>query len=526
TPSFAYTTLPDIPNTDQVQLVPAQGWQHLPASRQPPLETTLCIRTKRPGEDRLFPTLFLDSQGQGYDQVMICTARDGQTALATLRVGEWSPWSFQTFQVEGTAVTGTVRFKLIELSPDARRMRLYRSQVMRTDGFTEPPELAPELIARFGPYLEHASDTSHFLGMTDMQTCLEEMAYHCQWIAQAGKYMLQEKGCSLFYTHIHLFDYINHHHLSGVDPVSPGYDPAKAAEHLDCYRQSYIIADQAIGTLLEATDAETVVIALSDHGAVPDVRAINYRKFLYEKGFLAVKDPRGLERDEVSMDNIDWAKTKAYMKPGRGLEIFINAKTPEEYQRIQEELLFTLRTWVDAETGRTPIALALPKRDAYLLGFWGDQCGDVVFVNDFGYMHGYFGEWGGIKGGGTIGQPEWCGAHHGPQLPTARTAVASNLGCFLMMGPGVKQGYERPVERLGYVHMTQVVPTICHLLGIEPPRQAQGAVAYDFLEGVDLVRERETSLPEWARGTGREGWGGRIWVQKDMFDFKSYRGQQ
>lgn len=524
TPSFAYTTLPDIANTEQVQLSPAQGWKNLPTSKHPPLETTLRISPKRPGKEYFFPTLFLDSRGQGYDQAVICTTKDGQTAIAMTEVGKWSEWSLQEFEVEGQLVTGSMRFKLIELSPDARRMRLYRSQIMMTNGFTEPPELAAELVKRFGPYLEHASDAMHFLGMTDFQTCLEEIDYHCQWIARAGRYMLQEKGCTLFYTHIHLFDYINHHHLSGVDPVSPGYDPQQAAEHLECYRQSYMAADRAIGILLEAADEETYILALSDHGVVPDVRAINYRKFLYEKGFLAVKDPsKGLDRDEVPMSNIDWEKTRAYMKPGRGLEIFIHAKTPEEYRRIQDELLFTLRTWVDEETGRTPIALALRKQDAYLLGFWGDQCGDVVFVNEFGYMHGYFGEWGGITGGGYIGQPEWCGAHHGPQLPTARTEIASNLGCFLMMGPGIKKGYEPPVERYGYIHMTQIVPTICHLLGIEPPIHAQGAVVRDFFEGVNMWRERDATLPSWAKGTGREGWGGRIWVQKDMFDFKSHQ---
>ena len=40
--------------------------------------------------------------------------------------------------------------------------------------------------------------------------------------------------------------------------------------------------------------------------------------------------------------------------------------------------------------------------------------------------------------------------------------------------PGVKRGYERPVEKLGYIHAADVVPTFCQMLGAAPPRQAQG----------------------------------------------------
>ena len=50
-------------------------------------------------------------------------------------------------------------------------------------------------------------------------------------------------------------------------------------------------------------------------------------------------------------------------------------------------------------------------------------------------------------------------------------------------GPGLKKGYPRPVDRLGYMRQTDVVPIVCHLLGIDPPDQCQGTVPRDFLEG-------------------------------------------
>jgi len=325
-----------------------------------------------------------------------------------------------------------------------------------------------------------------------------------------------------------MFDHINHHHVPGVDPISPGYDPSKAEEHMEVFRQCYMAADRMLGTLLDGLDENSCVLVVSDHGMVPDVRCINFRKFLYEKGFLVLKDPsRGLDRDEAPDDNIDWEKARVFMKPGRCFDIFINApQGSDQYARTQNELLTALRSWVDEGTGRCPIAVALPKHHAALLGFWGDQCGDVVFFMESGYVHGYMGEWRGIKGGGYLGEPEWYGAHHGPQFPTTRTSVSSNMAFFLAWGPGIKKGYQRPTNELGYIHMTSVAPLVCHLLGMERPAQAQGPVPRDVLEGHAAAMERRTDYPEWEPGTGPQGYGDRVWVQKDMFDFVSHEDRE
>lgn len=144
---------------------------------------------------------------------------------------------------------------------------------------------------------------------------------------------------------------------------------------------------------------------------------------------------------------------------------------------------------MDEETGQTPVAIALPKRDAYLLGQWGDQCGDVIFAWDHDYVSGYYSQWLGIEGGGNVGAPLVYGAHHGGFIPTDN-GFSSTFGSFLLSGPGLKKGYERPVERLGYIHAVDVVPTICHILGVEAPAQSQGAVARDLFEGHEMVRER------------------------------------
>jgi hypothetical protein len=283
TPAITYTNVPGIPRTYRVDLAPAQDWVNLPVSRRPALEFPVLVVTKQEGEERLFYALVVDTGGSGYDSVIICREKDGNTRIANSPPGNWSEWCRDGFLVSGKAQQATFRFKTVELSPDGKRLRFYRSQLVMLDEFCEPGELGRELATKFGPYQEHASIVPNVSGAVDFQTCLEEMEYQSQWVANAGSYMMNEKGCHLFYCHIHMFDYINHRHLSGVDPACPGYDPTTADEHWEIYRQCYMAADRMVATIREAMDDNTCIVVASDHAASPDRRAINIRKFLYDR---------------------------------------------------------------------------------------------------------------------------------------------------------------------------------------------------------------------------------------------------
>jgi hypothetical protein len=148
---------------------------------------------------------------------------------------------------------------------------------------------------------------------------------------------------------------------------------------------------------------------------------------------------------------------------------------PADYQAAQEAIIDALCDWREPSTGKRVVALALKKQDAQLIGYWGERCGDVIFVYSAGFA------WGETSGSATVQQAEG-GANHGPQIPTAGTALSNNLAVFLLAGPGLRRGYRWDAERLGYPRLVDVVPTLCHLLGIAPPRQCQGAVLWEALE--------------------------------------------
>ena len=250
-------------------LRPAVGWKNLPASQSPPVESVIEVHARLGGDVNTFHLLALDSHGKGYDRVLICRVKDGGTRIAETEVGQWSDWAIEPFEIDSRKQDASIRFKLMELTPDGKNLKLYRSQVTYADGFTAPDDLAAELIERFGPYQEHASMTPYTSGMADFDTALEECEYQGIWFADVANYMLRERGCSFFICHWHLFDYLNHIHLNDVDPVCPGYDPDNVDEAMDYFRRAYQVGDRVLGRIWEAADDETCVGVLGDHGSLP-----------------------------------------------------------------------------------------------------------------------------------------------------------------------------------------------------------------------------------------------------------------
>lgn len=65
----------------------------------------------------------------------------------------------------------------------------------------------------------------------------------------------------------------------------------------------------------------------------------------------------------------------------------------------------------------------------------------------------------------------------------------------------------------GYIKMVDIVPTLCHILGIVPPSQSQGAIAYDLMIGHEMTRNRTTEEAE------KREIDERVIKQRDMHDY-------
>jgi predicted AlkP superfamily phosphohydrolase/phosphomutase len=493
-----------------VRLAPAVGWQGLPQDGPTPLATPIPVTTKDDDQAQTWQVVILGGPA-GYDRAVVCREKDLATAVCETSVGRWSEWAYVPFG----DLQGTVRCKLVALAPDGSSLRLYRSQIMPTSGFAEPDDIGRELVRVIGPFQEHVSQVFDVLGVIDFQTCLEEAEYQAQWLVNSALYLTKEKGCDLFFCHWHFLDDVNHYHLAHVDPTWFRYDPEKVEAHWDIIRQAYQVIDRMMATLLAGMGPDDSVIMISDHGCSPVNRMVHMEQFLFEHDYLVFKDPLTPKCTLVKdwYKKLDWDKSKVWLHEGVFLDsfnIFVNAeKGSAKYKEIQRDLIRDLRTWVDPVTKQTVAALVLSKRDAEIIGLWGSQVADVVVVLEANCQMAK------KEGQDAVeANMENLASGHARMLPTEESVYGTQKAIFTIAGPGIKQGYERPAEKLGHIKLIDVAPTLSYLLGIEPPLQAQGTVIQDLLEGREVARDLPNPTPDFEPTKRYKAWIQRFWDER------------
>jgi predicted AlkP superfamily phosphohydrolase/phosphomutase len=253
----------------------------------------------------------------------------------------------------------------------------------------------------------------------------------------------------------HCIDCANHHGLNLADPAANPDDRETGDRYLQFIESLYESLDRMLGAILDMVDDETVVLVVSDHGGLPGHLRVDTRQVLMDAGYM-VLGPEG---------EVDWSRSRAYIPNGLFINVNLEGReengivSQDDYEKTLDEIMAALHAYVDPRTGLHPYNLVLRKPDARYLGLYGDptnqKIGDIVY---------------------TLKEP--FGGTHGEQLSTAEFGICSNGSIFLMRGPGVKRG--EVLDRT--VWLTDIVPTICHLLDTPVPRDAQGAVLYQALE--------------------------------------------
>lgn len=464
---------------------PATGWTDLPPSEQAPLMSELSVIPKERGASTTYYLLLVASAAQGYDRAVVVREHNAAEPIAEMAVGEWSPWITDTLG----GVRGSFRFNLVELAADGADYRLYRSQMYPTQVPTQPPGLGEELVAEYGPFPEHISLAPFRWGWVDAATAEQEAVAQAQWIADVGEHLLTSLGWQFFLTHFHWVDFVQHDFLALVDPSSPLFDEANLDSNWELLARAYEIADSLIGSLLGSVGEEAVIGVVSDHGNVPDQRGVSLLTAFRQAGLIV--DRAGGPGDEAE---IDWTKTKAFPhKPGN-LEAFVNLNGREphgavspgrDYEAARDEIIGTLLSLRDPKTGKHPISLAVRREDAVPMGLWGEHVGDVVYQYAPGYTwSGHGGEdWDHVTEvfkDPTVEGSDYT-SHHGPQPPTAATALCSNRATFIAHGPGVARGYSHDTDKRGPVPISSVMPTLATAAGLPIPKDATGAIVRDLL---------------------------------------------
>jgi len=447
------------------------------APTPPPLGADLPMPTIRTGEAPALRLHVISSGSEGYDKVVITRKDDPSRVLACIGLNEWSPFITLDCIVEGETRAGTCRFKLLKLSPDARQLTLYRSALYSTDGFTYPPDLAGDLVSRFGPYFENPNRLLLALGWFD--NYFEELEYHTTWLRRAARHLQQNHDWRLFFTQCHSPDYAEHEWLGGIDPMSGRYDPDSAKTWWDAFARDYEIMDKHIGEMTAEADDDTLVVVVSDHGHIMGTAKVEIANALEAAGLLKLDADGNVSAAESPVTIHTHGLVRVNLQ-GRDAEGIV---PPGDFDGVCNRVADVLHAIRDSKTGRRPIHAVLRNHEAALLGFGGPAVpGDLFVIPAPGYTLNLryipdgaddhitrpdprFGVWGGSEG---------THAH----LPSVDWSEGTIQSTFIIAGPGIKKGLRREKP----IFLRDVAPTLAYLLGIPCPANADGRVLHDIIE--------------------------------------------
>jgi len=325
-------------------------------------------------------------------------------------------------------------------------------------------------------------------GRLGLDTSVAASEQYIAWLADAATTLLAKHEWDAFFVHCHLPDWLYDNLISEMDPVI--YPDESFGERRQKAREAHLkicqCQDDLIARILETCGRDAFVILVSDRGATPDGRVFHPYRALVPAGLTVIREqpagggPRPGESHLVvgngsRLPESDPRRSQAM--PQRGVHIYVNLKgrdpegivEPKGYEKVQQEIIDALYRYADPATGRRPVALALTKKDARVLNLYGDGIGDVVYA-----------------------VYPWFGGQHGEVLPTGEWGIGSVKGLLVMNGPGLKKGYR--LQRT--VWMTDLVPTICYLMNLPVPAQAEGAVLYQAFKNPDFKRQEIQKLRE------------------------------
>lgn len=332
-----------------------------------------------------------------------CTV-EVQGQSADLTVGAWSPWvNFQFSFNRFLHIRGMARFYLLAADP---YLRLYMSPLHFHPKnpnlpISYPRNYARRLLERFGPYktMGWAEDTwTVSSGLADEEQFLSDMYNTLDAYQSMMRGLIEDGDWDLYVQVFEFTDRAGHILWQHMDPQHPLYNPDRAPRYQEEMAKVYERMDAIVGEARSLLPANASLIVLSDHGFTSFRRAVNYNRWLIDKGYLVLRADTGtmtledlFDDNRLLFKNVDWSRTRAYAL-GLG-NIYVNLKGREregivepgtEYAALLTELKASMPAMVDPETGAHPVH-AVYTRDELYRGYDPDLTPDLRVTNPPGY---------------------------------------------------------------------------------------------------------------------------------------------
>ena len=399
-----------------------------------------------------------------YNKVIIYRNKNNSKPIVVLDDLEMKFNILDDCTVEGKNILCTRNYRLLEISPDGNRVRLWMGHAMdiENDAMFYPKELYKEVRDNVG-YVPVFAGTEGYNDWVAEKIILPSWDYYSQWQAKALNYLIEENGHEVVFSHLHNIDAMGHGFWAYAREGNHEGTDTKKFQHL--IQQAYVDTDKYLGQFLHLLEKDWSIFIVSDHGLlvrneemIPilgDPFGINIT-IMEQLGYTVLQK----NEDGVKIKKIDWDKTKAVASQGN--QIWINLKgrnasgivEPSEKYDLEEQIINDLYSY-RLPNGKRAVAVALRNKDAAVIGMNGEECGDIIyFLNE---------------GGNRV---------HGDSMSTYLGAFDSSVSpIFVAAGKGIKKGVK--TERV--IRQIDFAPTIAEICGIRKPAQCEGAPVYQII---------------------------------------------
>lgn len=255
--------------------------------------------------------------------------------------------------------------------------------------------------------------------------------------------------------------------------------------------------DSFLGKLMERDDVN--IILMSDHGFASKERMIFIDRWLAHEGLLTIKKGSRrlldkilhLGKNDSSLSDIEWDKTKAFSGRSSAGSIFINLKgreaagcvEPADYEKVVGEVTDKLLLLKDPKTGEKIVERVHLKKDIFN-GEAAESAPDLVAEFKKGYGVGMKSiEDRNIRDEFIVDSVYWIGDHE-------------VNGVFMAYGPAFNEG-----NTIEGAEIVDVPPTIMYLSGLPVYQEMDGKVLSGifkkgFIDSHSVHLSSETTISE------------------------------
>lgn len=438
---------------------PATGWAQAPVGAK---EFRIVISG---GKETRYAMITKNAAGE-YDTISLYHSKDETKPFAVVPKGEMVSGVIDNATKNGVTKPSCRSYKILELSPDGNNVRFWISNALDTTNHMlwSSAELYADIVKNVGPI-----PPVSLIGGEDAELVREifipSWDIYSQWQADCLEYLIQNKHYDALFSHLHNVDCAGHQLWHLAKTLEPW---ANTDEHVyqGFIERVYEQTDAYLGRFLHFLDEGYSIFIVSDHGLLVGE---NVPPILGEYGGLNTQVMEDLgyttlktDADGNKIDEVDWEHTTAVQI--RSNYIYVNLKgrdvhgivDPKDKYELEEQIISDLYNYRDAKTGRRIVGLAVRNKDAVVFGVNGPEAGDIFFtVNEgFNRLHG-------------DGLSTYEGYFNTSVTPT-----------FIAAGPGIKTG----VTTKRTIRQVDVAPTIATILGVEVPRECEGAPLYQIID--------------------------------------------